>query len=217
MLDRFPPCNPEHGKSMAKVQQTAGKEHGKDMVILPCSPLFVLLPVRREPMSVQCTALPMCGGMRRKRKSHAGALRGYYAVSRPAAEPQRRTACGQASPMADSWGRLAQHRLNASSSFASTSPSKPALGRIAVRYVCTTGSSSTTRIFMARTLSSRLSVWSRRNRHAENLSLDLSTQTFPSVVGHLQECLHDLGIELASRPLRNFLPCCLQRLCRAVR
>jgi hypothetical protein len=113
--------------------------------------------------------------------------------------------------------RLAQHRLNASSSFASTSPSKPALGRIAVRYVCTTGSSSTTRIFMARTLSSRLSVWSRRNRHAENLSLDLSTQTFPSVVGHLQECLHDLGIELASRPLRNFLPCCLQRLCRAVR
>ena len=63
MLDRFPPCNPEHGKSMAKVQQTAGKEHGKDMVILPCSPLFVLLPVRREPMSVQRTALPMRGGL----------------------------------------------------------------------------------------------------------------------------------------------------------
>jgi hypothetical protein len=48
---------------MAKVQQSAGKEHGKDMVILPCSPLFVLLPVRREPMSVQRTALPMRGGL----------------------------------------------------------------------------------------------------------------------------------------------------------
>src|ERR1035438_7030905 len=75
MLDRFPPCNPEHGKSMAKVQQTAGKEHGKDMVILPCSPLFVLLPVRREPMSVQlCQCVE---GVRRKRKGHSGALRGY--------------------------------------------------------------------------------------------------------------------------------------------
>jgi hypothetical protein len=74
MLDRFPPRLPEQGENMAKVQQSAGKEHGKDMVILPCSPLFVLLPVRREPMSVQCTALPMCGGMRTKRKRHAGAL-----------------------------------------------------------------------------------------------------------------------------------------------
>ena len=174
----------------------------------------------RRSGSAQRTAPPMRGVMRRKRKGHSGALRGYCPLTQSPGQQAEPSGAGHTAkpvPWRMHGGRLAQHRLNASSSFASTSPSKPALGRIAVRYVCTTGSSSTTRIFMARTLSSRLSVWSRRNRHAENLSLDLSTQTFPSVVGHLQECLHDLGIELASRPLRNFLPCCLQRLCRAVR
>jgi len=191
-----------------------------------CSALLSLLsPCGIPTQAADCTrtaygsanAWRECGGNGR---ATAGALRGYCPLTQSPGQQAEPSGAGHTAkrvPWRTHGERLAQHRLNASSSFASTSPSKPALGRIAVRYVCTTGSSSTTRIFMARTLSSRLSVWSRRNRHAVNLSLDLSTQTFPSVVGHLQECLHDLGIELASRPLRNFLPCCLQRLCRAVR
>jgi len=51
-----------------------GRNMGERMAILPCSPLFVLLPVRREPMSAQRTALPMRGGIADETEEPCGGI-----------------------------------------------------------------------------------------------------------------------------------------------
>lgn len=61
-------------------------------------------------------------------------------------------------------------------------------------------------------------IVSRRSRNRGlSLSGDVLSKVRPNVVWHLEEHIQNLGVELPSRPTLNFIPCCAQGLCRAVR
>jgi hypothetical protein len=85
---------PEHGKSMAKAKDLAGKVQDQSMVTtrrtarpmlgcLLCCPVSSLPSWHSQSLrrsAAQRTALSMLGGTRRKRKGHAGALRGLLSA-----------------------------------------------------------------------------------------------------------------------------------------
>ena len=72
------------------------------------------------------------------------------------------------------------------------------------------------RRFSVSSSSASESITSSVKRRTSASAIDVFPQVFPDIVGHFEEYLDDLGIELATRPEFDFLAGGLKRLCRAI-